>query len=104
MTGEARRDYLTKYLSDMVLVAQAAEAKKVQDREDFKRRLAYSRDKLLMEMMLQQEGKASVSEAALHQLYEEATSHMAGEKEVPARHNLVDTQRTAKPLLNEPKP
>jgi len=103
MTGEARRDYLTKYLSDMVLVAQAAEAKKVQDREDFKRRLAYSRDKLLMEMMLQQEGKASVSEAALHQLYEEATKQMAGEKEVHASHILVDTEDEAKAVLAELK-
>ena len=51
MTGDARREYLTKYLSDMILVAQAAESKKLQDRDDFKRRLAYSRDKLLMEML-----------------------------------------------------
>src|ERR1700674_3883771 len=103
MTGEARRDYLTKYLSDMVLVAQAAAAKKVQDREDFKRRLAYSRDKLLMEMMLQQEGKASISEGALHQLYDEATKQMAGEKEVHAGHILVDTEDEAKAILAELK-
>jgi peptidyl-prolyl cis-trans isomerase C len=103
MTGEARRDYLTKYLSDMVLVAQAAETKKVQDREDFKRRLAYSRDKLLMEMMLQQEGKASISEGALHQLYDEATKQMAGEKEVHASHILVDTEDEAKAILAELK-
>jgi peptidyl-prolyl cis-trans isomerase C len=103
MTGEARRDYLTKYLSDMVLVAQAAEAKKVQDREDFKRRLAYSREKLLMEMMLQQEGKASISENALHQLYDEAIKQMAGEKEVHARHILVDTEDEAKAILAELK-
>jgi peptidyl-prolyl cis-trans isomerase C len=103
MTGDARRDYLTKYLSDMILVAQAAEAKKVPDREDFKRRLAYSRDKLLMEMMLQQEGKASISEAALHQVYDEATKQMAGEKEVHARHILVDTEDQAKAILADLK-
>ena len=103
MTGEARREYLTKYLSDMILVAQAAEAKKVQDREDFKRRLAYSRGKLLMETMLQQEGKASISEGALHQLYDEATKQMAGEKEVHASHILVDTEDEAKAILAELK-
>ena len=103
MTGDARRDYLTKYLSDMILVAQAAEAKKVQDRDDFKRRLAYSREKLLMEMMLQQEGKTSISDAALHQLYEEATKQMAGEKEVHARHILVETEDQAKAILAELK-
>ena len=103
MTGEARHEYLTKYLSDMILVAQAAEAKKVQDREDFKRRLAYSRDKLLMEMMLQQEGKASISEGALHQLYDEAIKQMAGEKELHASHILVDTEDEAKAILAELK-
>jgi peptidyl-prolyl cis-trans isomerase C len=103
LTGDARRDYLTKYLSDMILVAQAAEAKKVQDRDDFKRRLAYSREKLLMEMMLQQEGKTSISEAALHQLYEEATKQMAGEKEVHARHILVETEDQAKAILADLK-
>jgi len=103
MTGEARREYLTKYLSDMILVAQAAEAKKVQDREDFKRRLAYSRGKLLMETMLQQEGKASISEGALHQLYDEAIKQMAGEKELHASHILVDTEDEAKAILAELK-
>jgi peptidyl-prolyl cis-trans isomerase C len=101
MTGDARREYLTKYLADMILVAQAAEAKKLQDSEDFRRRLAYARGKLLMETMLQQEGKASISEAALHQLYEEAVKQMAGEKEVHARHILVETEEEAKAILAE---
>jgi peptidyl-prolyl cis-trans isomerase C len=103
MTGENRREYLTKYLADMIVVAQAAESKKMQDREDFKRRLAYSRNKLLMEAMLQQEGKASISEKALHQLYDEATKQMAGEKEVHARHILVDTEDEAKAVLAQLK-
>jgi peptidyl-prolyl cis-trans isomerase C len=103
MTGDARRDYLTKYLADMILVAQAAESKKVQDRDDFKRRLAYSREKLLMEMMLQQEGKASISDGALHQLYDEAKKQMTGEKEVHARHILVETEEQAKAVLTDLK-
>jgi len=103
MTGQERREYLTKYLSDMLVVAQAAESKKMQDREDFKRRLAYSRNKLLMETMLQQEGKASISDQALHQLYDEATKQMAGEKEVHARHILVETQDEAKAVLAQLK-
>lgn len=103
MTGQERRDYLTKYLSDMILVAQAAEAQKMQDRADFKHRLAYARDKLLMDMLLQQAGKASISEDALHQLYEEAKKQMAGEKEVHARHILVETEEQAKAIVAELK-
>jgi peptidyl-prolyl cis-trans isomerase C len=103
MTGAARRDYLTKYLSDMRLVAQAAEARNMQDSADFKRRLAYSRDKILMEMLLEQEGKASISEAALHQVYDEAVKQMAGEQEVRAQHILVDSEAEAKAILAELK-
>jgi peptidyl-prolyl cis-trans isomerase C len=103
MTGEARRDYLTRYLTDMQVIAQAADAKKLGDSDEFKRHLAYARNKLLMESFLQTEGKASVSDAALHQLYGELTKQMAGEKEVRARHILVESEDEAKAILAELK-
>ncbi len=103
MTGDARRDYLTRYLTDMQVIVQAADAKKLGDNEDFKRHLAYARNKLLMERFLQTEGKASVSDAALHQLYDQLTKQMAGEKEVHARHILVETEDQAKAVLAELK-
>src|SRR5437868_3466406 len=34
MTGDARRDYLTRYLADMQVIAQASEAKKLADSDD----------------------------------------------------------------------
>jgi peptidyl-prolyl cis-trans isomerase C len=103
MTGDARRDYLTRYLTDMQVIVQAADAKKLGENEDFQRHLAYARNKLLMEKFLQTEGKASVSDAALHQLYDELTKQMAGEKEVHARHILVETEDEAKAILAELK-
>ena len=36
-----RRDYLINYLADMILLSKAAEAKKIPDTADFKRRAAY---------------------------------------------------------------
>ncbi len=60
MDPDAKRDYLISLLSDMILVAKAAEAKKVGDGADFKRRLALARTKLLMEQLLQAEAKAAV--------------------------------------------
>src|SRR5262245_65173258 len=92
MTPEARRDYLVSYLSDMMLVAKAAEDKKMADDGDFKRRLAYMRNKLLMETLLHAESKSAVNDAAMHQVYDDATKQMAGEKEVRARHILVETE------------
>jgi peptidyl-prolyl cis-trans isomerase C len=101
MTGDARRDYLTRYLIDMQLIVQAADSKKLGDDEDFKRRLSYARSKLLMERFLQTEGKAAVSDAALHDLYQQVSKEMAGEQEVHARHILVATEDDAKAVYDQ---
>src|SRR5262249_21132714 len=47
-----KRDYLVNYLTDMLLIAKAAEAKKIPDSAEFKRRLAFVRNKALMESVL----------------------------------------------------
>src|ERR1044072_1406919 len=57
MAPEAKREYLVSFLADMMLVAKAAEAKKMQDSADFKRRLNLARTKLLMEQYLQAEAQ-----------------------------------------------
>jgi peptidyl-prolyl cis-trans isomerase C len=103
MTPEGRRDYLVSYLSDMMLVAKAAEDKKMTDDADFKRRLAYMRNKLLMETMLHAESKSAVTDAAMHKVYDDATKQMTGEKEVRARHILVETEDEAKAVVAELK-
>jgi len=100
---ESRREYLTSYLTDMTLVAKAAEAKKLGDSEAFKQRLAYYRSKILMDLLLQSEAKAAVSDGAMHQLYDEATRQMAGQQEVHARHILVKTEEEAKAIVAELK-
>jgi peptidyl-prolyl cis-trans isomerase C len=103
MAPDAKRSYLLTYLSDLVLIAQAAEQKKLADREDFKRRLAFDRNKLLMESFLSSEGKAALSDAALHKVYDDAAKQMANEQEVHARHILVATEDEAKAVLAELK-
>ena len=90
--GEAKREYLIGYIADVILVAKAAEAKKVQDQADFKSRSTYLRNKLLMELQLQAEAKAAVTDQALKAVYEDAIKQMANEFEVRARHILVPTE------------
>jgi len=85
---EAKRDYLVSYLSDMILLAQAAEERRLQDDPDFKRRAALSRNKVLMEALLQNEGKKSLTDQALHAVYDDAVKQMGNEEEVHARHIL----------------
>jgi peptidyl-prolyl cis-trans isomerase C len=83
-----KRDYLVNYLTDLLLIAKAAEAKKIPDSGEFKQRLAFVRNKALMETVLGQESKAAVTEPALRKIYEDATKNMGGQQEVHARHIL----------------
>ena len=104
LTGDARRDYLVSYLADVILAAKAAEGKKVADQKEFKSRLAFIRNKLLMETLLQQEGKAALTpDAAMKKVYDEAVKSMGNEQEVRARHILVPTEDEAKAVLAEIK-
>jgi len=103
MTPEAKRDYLITFVADMLLVAKAAEAKKVGDGDDFKRKLVYARTKLLMEQLLQTEAKAAVNEPAMRKVYDEAIGQMNKEPEVRARHILVETEDEAKGVVAELK-
>jgi peptidyl-prolyl cis-trans isomerase C len=103
MTPEAKREYLITFMGDMLLVAKAAEAKKMADSNEFKQKLAYARTKLLMESYLQTEAKAAVTDAELHKVYDEAVGQMKAEPEVHARHILVETEDEAKAVAAELK-
>jgi peptidyl-prolyl cis-trans isomerase C len=83
-----KRDYLVNYLTDLLLIAKAAEAKKIPDTMEFKQRLAFLRNKALMETVLGQESKAALTEPALRKIYEDATKNSSTEQEVRARHIL----------------
>jgi len=85
---DAKRDYLVSYLSDMILLAQAAEERRLQDDPAFKRRATLARNKVLMETLLQSEGKKSLTDQALHAVYDDAVKQMGNEEEVHARHIL----------------
>lgn len=103
MAPDAKRDYLVTYVADMLLVAKAAEDRKLADTDDFKRKLANARTKLLMEALLIAEAKAAITEEAMRKVYDEATKQMADEEEVSARHILVETEDEAKKILADLK-
>lgn len=103
LSPEDKRDRLVSYLTDTILVARAAELKKVQDTDEFKRRMNFLRNKTLMEVMLQNEGKASATQEAMRKVYEDAARQLAGQKEVRARHILVKTEEEAKAIADQIK-
>jgi peptidyl-prolyl cis-trans isomerase C len=89
MSPEQKQDYLVQFMADMILVSKAAEDKKLGDTPDFKRKLGFSRNKLLMEALLTQTGKESLTEEAMKKVYDDALKQMGEEKEVHARHILI---------------
>jgi peptidyl-prolyl cis-trans isomerase C len=89
MSAEQKQDYMVQFLTDMTVLTQAAEAKKMGQSDDFKRKMEFARKKLLMESLLQSAGKDATTDEALHKTYDEAVKSMPPEEEVHARHILI---------------
>jgi peptidyl-prolyl cis-trans isomerase C len=100
---EAKREHLISYLADIIMVTQAAEKKNIADSPDFKRRLAFLRNKLLMGFELQEETKTALTDEALRQTYDDAVKSASGQEEVRARHILVDNEDEAKAIVDQIK-
>ncbi|MGJ4880717.1 MULTISPECIES: peptidylprolyl isomerase [unclassified Bradyrhizobium] len=101
MDPATKDENVLSFLIDMKLVAKAAEDKKVADSEEFKKRLAFTRNRLLMDSLLASEGKAATTPDAMKKVYEEAAKQIGGEQEVHARHILVETEDDAKAVKAE---
>jgi peptidyl-prolyl cis-trans isomerase C len=103
MDPASKKENVLAFLIDMKIVAKAAEAKKIEDRDDFKARLAFTRNRLLMDNLLSVEGKAATTDEAMKKVYEDASKQISGEQEVHARHILVETEDEAKAIEEELK-
>jgi peptidyl-prolyl cis-trans isomerase C len=103
MPPDQKRDYLVNYLVDVVVLSQAADQQKLGDRPDVKHRLVFDHNRLLMESLLQDTGKAALSDQAEHQVYEDAIKQVKNEEEVHARHILVATEDEAKAIVAQLK-
>jgi peptidyl-prolyl cis-trans isomerase C len=93
-----KKSLLVDYMVDLRVGAQAAEAAKIGDTAEFKRKLAYFRDKLLLDDYLEQEAKRAVTPEAEHAIYDQTVKLMKPEEEVHARHILVDNEGDAKKI------
>ncbi|WGR94425.1 peptidylprolyl isomerase [Bradyrhizobium sp. ISRA443] len=101
MDPATRKDNVLSFLIDMKIVAKAAEDKKVENSDEFKKRLAFARNRLLMDSLLATEGKAATTDEAMKKVYDEAAKQISGEQEVHARHILVETEDEAKAIKAE---
>src|SRR3954464_14281354 len=103
MDPASRKDNVLSFLIDMKIVSKEAEDKKIADRDDFKTRLAFARDRLLMDNLLATEGKAATTDENMKRVYEDAARQISGEQEVHARHILVETEDQAKKIEDQLK-
>jgi peptidyl-prolyl cis-trans isomerase C len=100
---EQKRELLTGYMIDLKLGAKAAEAAKVGSGAEFARKLAYNRDKTLLDEYLDQEAKKAVTPEAARKLYDETVKSVPSEQEVRARHILVENEDEAKTIAGRVK-
>ena len=96
VSDQQKRELLVGYLVDLKLGAKAAEQAKIGDGAEFARRMAYARDKALLDQYLDQEAKKAVTPEASRKLYEETVKGLTPEQEVRARHILVESEDEAK--------
>lgn len=93
-----KKNLLIDYMVDLKVGAQAAEAAKVGESPDFQRKLAYFKDKLLLDEYLEKEARKAVTPEAAKALYDQTVKAMKPEEEVHARHILVDNEDEAKAI------
>jgi peptidyl-prolyl cis-trans isomerase C len=101
MDPATKEENVLSFLIDMKVVAKAAEDEKIADGDDFKKRLAFARNRLLMDSLLASKGKAATTDDAEKKVYEDAAKQISGEQEVHARHILVETEDEAKAVKAE---
>jgi len=103
MDPATKKENVLSFLIDMKIVSKEAEDKRIADRDDFKTRLAFARNRLLMDNLLAVEGKAATTDENMKKVYEEAAKQISGEQEVHARHILVETEDQAKKIEGDLK-
>jgi len=101
MDPATKKDNVLSFLIDLKIVSKAAEDKKLENSDDFKKRLAFTRSRLLMDSLLATEGKSATTDDSMKKVYEEASKQITGEQEVHARHILVESEDEAKAVKEE---
>ncbi len=96
---DERRNIVITYLVDLRLGAQAATEAGIGDDEEFARRMAYFREKMLLEDYMQQQIDDAVTEEAARDLFETTTAGVEAQEEVRARHILVEEEEEANAVL-----
>lgn len=98
LPAEVKRRALAEYLIDNQLFANAAEADKLAETAEFKKYMAYLRERALREQYFEKVLKSSIDENEAQKIYNARVAQLKPEPEFAARHILVDSEEKAKEL------
>jgi peptidyl-prolyl cis-trans isomerase C len=85
---KTKREFLITYLTDVVLLSKMAQSRNVGDEAELQRRMEFTRQKALMEKMLQVTAQSAVTEEAVRKAYDEAVQKVQPEPELRVRSIL----------------
>lgn len=95
---DVKRRALAEYLIDNQLFANAADAAKLGDTPEFKKHMAYLRERALREQYFEKNLKGTVSVDEAQKIYNARVAELKPEVEFAARHILVSDEAKAKEL------
>ncbi len=81
------------------LALQAANAANVQTSEEYTKELAAMQDDLARKVYIEQQIAQKVTDAEVKKVYDEYVANFKSEKEIKAKHILVDTKDLAKEII-----
>ncbi len=99
-------DFYAKTLDVFVnskLVYQAAKEAKIEETPEFARQLVTAKEDLARKLYLEKQVAEKVTDEEIKKLYDEYTSKFESQKEVKAKHILVDSEATANEVISKLK-
>lgn len=85
------------------LVYQAAKTAKIEETPEFQRQLVTAKEDLARKLYLEKQVDEKVTDEEIKKLYDEYTSKFESQKEVSAKHILVETEDKAKEVIKKLK-
>lgn len=83
------------------LVYQAAQKAKIEETPEYQRQLVTAKEDLARKLYLEKQVEEKVNDEAVKKLYDEYTSKFESQKEIKAKHILVDSEDKAKEVINK---
>lgn len=92
-------DHALDVMVNSKLALQAANAAHIQESEKYKEQLALMADDLARQVYLDQQVEQKITDAAVQKIYDEYVAQFTSQKEVSAKHILVDSEDLAKEII-----